>query len=293
MVVATPEGPTTVTVLFDTGSNVFVLNHEWAQKHSIFQVQRQRPLTVMGFASRPEDSAGKAFTPNLQLSIKNYTISISCELATLEPGIDIIIPGGWFIVQHPMSFDEGDIQVQKHDCHSPPGVIYDEDLIHDPEARVIRSISAAEPHTQESPHQHISTEYHQYIHLFTDEKGSSLPPHHSFDHIIDLEEGKTPPFGPIYSLSEKELGVLREYLDRMLAQGKIAPLKSPAGAPILFVPKSNGKLHLCVNYRGLNNIIIKNQYALLLMNELRDRVIGAKYFTQLDLRDGYYLIRMK
>jgi hypothetical protein len=152
------------------------------------------------------------------------------------------------MVQHPISFDEGDIQVWEHECHSPLGVIYDEDIIHDPEARIIGTISAAEPHTHESLRQHIPTEYHHYIHLFTDEKGSSLPPHRAFNHTIDIEDGKTPPFGPIYSLLEKELGVLREYLDRMLAQGKIVPLKSPAGAPILFGPKPNGKLRLCVDY---------------------------------------------
>jgi hypothetical protein len=79
----------------------------------------------------------------------------------------------------------------------------------------------------------------------------------------------------------------------MLAQGKIRPSKSPAGAPILFVPKPNGKLRLCVDYRGLNNVAIKNQYALPLMNELRDHVAGAQLFTKLDLRDGYYLVRIK
>jgi hypothetical protein len=83
------------------------------------------------------------------------------------------------MVPYPMRFNEEDIQIREHECHSPPGVIYDEDLIHDPEARVIGTISAAEPHTQESLRQHIPTEYHQYIHLFTDEKGSSLPPHRS------------------------------------------------------------------------------------------------------------------
>jgi hypothetical protein len=147
---------------------VFVLDHKWVRDNSIFQVQRQRQLTVTGFAGHPEGSAGKAFTPNLLLSIKNYTTTVLCELATLEPEIDIIIPGRWFMLQHRLSFDEGDIQVGKHECHSPPGVIYDENLIHDPEAQITGSISAAEPHTQESLRQHIPTEYHQYIHLFTD-----------------------------------------------------------------------------------------------------------------------------
>ena len=88
-----------------------------------------------------------------------------------------------------------------------------------------------------------------------------------------MVDGKEPPWGPIYALSEKELGVLREYLDTMLASGKIRSSKSPAGAPILFVPKKEGRgLHLCMDYRGLNKVTILNRYPLPLMIELRDRV---------------------
>ena len=86
-----------------------------------------------------------------------------------------------------------------------------------------------------------------------------------------MVEGKEPPWGPIHALSEKELQVLREYLDTMLKSGKIRPSKSPAGAPILFVPKDHGRgLRLCVDYRGLNKVMILNRYPLPLMNELRN-----------------------
>ena len=97
----------------------------------------------------------------------------------------------------------------------------------------------------------------------------------------------------MFNLSEKELGVLQEYLDKMLEQGKIQPSKSPAGAGLMFIPKANGKLRLCVDYRKLNDITIRNSYSLHLMDELRDRVQGARFFTKLDLRDGYYLIPIK
>ena len=64
-----------------------------------------------------------------------------------------------------------------------------------------------------------------------------------------MVKGKEPPWGPIYALAEKELQVLKEYLDTMLKSGKIRPSKSPTGAPILFVPKDHGRgLHLCVDY---------------------------------------------
>src|SRR3978361_121130 len=289
----TPEGTKTIQALFDTGANVFVLDHEWASSNSIFRIERPVPLTITGFAGQPEASAGKAFTPHLQLAIHQHITSLACQLTALEHGIQLIVPGEWFLKEHPMTFDKGKIKVLEHKCYSPPGIIYDESVLFDPQARVIGSISATEPHNEESLKLHIPTEYHQFIHLFTDEKGACLPQHRDFDHAIDLIEGKTAPFGPIYSLSAHELGVLRESLDKLLAQGKIVPSKSPAGSPILFVPKPNGKLRLCVDYRGLNNVTIKNRYALPLMTELRDRVSGAKVFTKLDLRDAYYLVRIK
>jgi hypothetical protein len=140
----------------------------------------------------------------------------------------------------------------------------------------------------------IPWQYKKFENVFNGTYADSLPPHRSFDHAIDLKPGKEPPFGPLYSLSQKELEILREYLKKMLASGKISPSKSPAGSPVLFVPKPHGRgLRLCVDYRGLNKVTIANRYALPLMNELRDRVQGAKIFTKIDLKAGFHLIRIK
>jgi len=84
------------------------------------------------------------------------------------------------------------------------------------------------------------------------------------------------PWGPIYPLSEEELRTLREWLMEMEKTGKMKRSTSPAGSPILFVPKPHRRgLRLCVDYRALNRITIPNQYPLPLMQELQDRVWGA------------------
>ncbi|TMD69294.1 MAG: DDE-type integrase/transposase/recombinase [Chloroflexi bacterium] len=140
----------------------------------------------------------------------------------------------------------------------------------------------------------LPKEYQYYAKLFEKETGSSaLPAHQPWDHEIPLMEGKQPTFGPIYSCSEKELEALREYLRENLEKGFIRPSTSPAEYPILFVPKKNGKLRLCVDYRQLNSITIKNRYPLPRIDELMDRVHGAKWFTKFDLQGAYNLIRMK
>lgn len=135
--------------------------------------------------------------------------------------------------------------------------------------------------------------YRPYLSVFEPAQAQKLPEHTSYDHAIDLEPGKEPPYGPIYSLSEKELTVLREELETLRAAGKIRPSKSPAGAPILFVPKSNGGYRMCVDYRGLNAVTIKNRYPLPLADQLREQVSGAKIFSKIDLKNGFNLIRIK
>jgi hypothetical protein len=78
-----------------------------------------------------------------------------------------------------------------------------------------------------------------------------------------------------------------------IKKGFIRLSELPAGFPVMFVPKKNGKLRLCVDFRRLNEITIKNRYPLPNISELQDRLFYAKIFTALDLRGAYNLIRMK
>jgi hypothetical protein len=140
----------------------------------------------------------------------------------------------------------------------------------------------------------IPKEYKEWEHLFTEVVDkTALPKHQPWDHEITLEAGKTPPFGPIYTMTEEELKEVRNYIDVNLKKGFIRESKSPAGFPVLFVPKKDGKPRLCVDYRKLNDMTIKNRYPLPNITELQDRLSRAKIFTALDLRGAYNLIRMK
>ncbi len=112
------------------------------------------------------------------------------------------------------------------------------------------------------------------------------------EHAIELVEGKQPPYGPIYALSPVELETLKTYIETHLKTGFIRPSKSPAGAPILFDKKPDGSLRLCVDYRGLNNLMIKNRYPLPLIGESLDRLGQAERFTQLDLTSAYHQMRI-
>lgn len=138
----------------------------------------------------------------------------------------------------------------------------------------------------------IPTQFHHHLDVFRKSNFDKLPEHSKYDHSIPLEGDLQPPFGPIYSLSEVELKALDEYLKDNIRKGFIQPSQSPAGAPILFVKKSDGSLRLCVDYRGLNKITRKNRYPLPLIQESLDRLKEASVFSKVDLKAAYNLVRI-
>lgn len=94
-------------------------------------------------------------------------------------------------------------------------------------------------------------------------------------------------------MSQDELATIREYISNALEKNWIRPSSSPVGAPVLFVKKSDGTLRLCVDYRGLNEVTIKNNYPLPLLSETPDRFARAKRFTKIDIRNAYHRIRIR
>ena len=110
---------------------------------------------------------------------------------------------------------------------------------------------------------------------------------------IDIVPGSQLFFGPIYSLTDPEMEALKVYIKENLSKGFIRKSKSPAGAPIIFVKKHDGTLRLCVDYRKLNAITIRNSYSIPYINDLIESFKGATIFTRLDLRSAYNLIRIK
>ena len=133
-------------------------------------------------------------------------------------------------------------------------------------------------------------EYHDFMPLFKKAVGDILSLHWQYDYKITLKEGFMPLFGLIYSLSIPELKVLREWLDKTLSKGFIRASSSLAGAPILFLKKSDGSLRLCMDYRGFNAGMMKNRYPLPLIRETLMRLSKAHYYTTLDIRGAYNLL---
>ena len=132
----------------------------------------------------------------------------------------------------------------------------------------------------------------KYKDVFPDDLPKQLPPRRHIEHSIDLVPGSTPPSKQPYKMSPKELDELKKIIDDLLLHGFIKPAASPFGAPVLFVKKKDGTMRMCVDYRALNKITIANRYPLPRIDELFDRLQGAKYFSKIDLRSGYHQVRI-
>ena len=116
----------------------------------------------------------------------------------------------------------------------------------------------------------VLPDYHKFTDIFSKTHASAPAPHWPYDLKIELEEGTSPPFGPIYSLSQSELKSLQEFLDEHLAMDFICPSHSLGRALVLFVCKKDGSLCLCVNFHGLNKIMKKDCYPLPCISDLLD-----------------------
>ncbi len=140
----------------------------------------------------------------------------------------------------------------------------------------------------------VFDEYANFADVFSPKLTIKLPKHTEInDYAIELVDDWQPSYGPIYSLKPVELETLKAYIKNNLASGFIRPSKSPIGALILFDKKPDSSLRLCVDYQGLNNLTIKNWYPLPLVGESLDRLGRARHFTQLNLTNAYYRMRIR
>ena len=120
-----------------------------------------------------------------------------------------------------------------------------------------------------------------------------VPPDRDIDFAIDLEPGGKPISIPPYHMAPAELKKLKDQLQDLLSKGFIRPSVSPWGAPVLFVKKKDGTMRMCIDYRQLNKVTVKNKYPLPRIDDLFDQLQGALLFSKIDLRSGYHQLKIR
>ena len=122
---------------------------------------------------------------------------------------------------------------------------------------------------------------------------AGLLPEREVEFTIYLIPRTEPISIPSYRMAPAELKDLKAQLEEFLSKGFIRPSISPWGAPVLFVKKKDGSLRLCIDYRQLNRVTIRNQYPLSRIDELFDQLQGSLVYSKIDLRSGYHQLRVK
>ena len=120
-----------------------------------------------------------------------------------------------------------------------------------------------------------------------------LPPDRDVEFAIEVIPNTTPISKAPYRMALVELAELKKQLQGYLDKGFIKPSVSSWGAPVLLVKKKNGSMSMCIDYRELNKITIKNKYPLPRIDDLFDQLCGAKMFSKLDLHSGYHQLKVK
>jgi hypothetical protein len=125
------------------------------------------------------------------------------------------------------------------------------------------------------------------------EKLPGMPPDREVEFVIDLLPGTTLTSKRSYEMSVEELKELKKQLTELQEAGYIRPSSSPWGAPVLFVHKKDGSQQMCVDYRSLNDVTVKNKYSLPRIEDLFDQMRGARVFSKIDLRSGYHQMKIR
>jgi hypothetical protein len=265
--------------LLDSGASLCFINKRIVQEHRFVTQKNAIPKKLCVIDGRKISSGIVDSECNLELLTGNHVETISFNAVDLGDH-PIVLGMSWLRVHNP-SVD----WKTEHVAFSSP--FCSEYCLPNP---TIVQANRKPKEMELFGEAGIPALYAEFASVFSKEEASQLPPHWEYDLHMDLEEGATPKWGALYNLSQKEDAELCDTLEKQLRHGLIRLSKSPMSSPVLFVKKKSGKLRMCVDYRKLNTMTIKNRYPLPLTHELIEKLKGAKVFTKLDLKSGYNLV---
>jgi hypothetical protein len=301
--IGTPIG----TAMMDSAAQGEFLSHAYVKMHGI--AVKPEPADIrMADGVTPLPSSGVAV---VHLTIGPYKRAVRCLVVDLPDGVDIILGDPW-LKQHKalLDYDRAAVTIRKGNRRITlrarksvaPAV---------PQAAPKRFLSAIQlkkaaragcrmflVHVSklegggEQPAKQVEGLLAEYADRFPADLPPGLPPHRNVTHTIPLQPGSSPPFRAMYRLSFTEREEVEATIKDLLDKGYIEPSCSPYGAPILFVGKKDGTLRMCMDYRALNKLTVKNRYPLPRIDDLLDQLHGATVFSSLDLASGYHQVRI-
>ncbi|KAJ9514751.1 hypothetical protein QJQ45_028514 [Haematococcus lacustris] len=298
-----------VRILVDGGATASFIDSEFCMRHDLQTAEKHAPDHIRLADGHQQESA--AMIPEARFRLGSHKGQQTLHCTRLH-GFDIILGKPWLAEINPCIDWKHNIMTfhhagKKHTLRAPPAP-RDPDLdrytistaglrtaVREKQPMFMVSITPATPTVP-------SVETHQvmdctpvlkdFAPVFPEDLPAGLPPERAVDHRIDLEPNKRPPVRSTYAMSTCELAELKKQITEMQEKGFIRPSTSPYASGVLFVRKKDGTFRMCIDYRPLNRITIKNKYPLPRVDNLLDRLHGATIFSKIDLRQGYHQIRI-
>ncbi|KAL0550149.1 hypothetical protein IC582_014651 [Cucumis melo] len=258
-------------ILFDSGSSYSFISSAFVL-HARIEVE---PLHHVLSVSTPsgECMLSKEKVKGCQIEITGHVIEVTLLVLDML-NFDVILGMDWLAANH-ASIDCS----RKEVAFNPPSMA----SFKEEGSRSLRKVDvslSSEPVVRDYPN-------------FFSEELPELPPHREIEFAIELEPDTVPISKAPYRMAPAELKELKVQLQELLDKGFIRPSVSPWGAPVLFVKKKDGSMRLCIDYRELNKVTVKNRYPLPRIDDLFDQLQGATVFSKIDLRSGYHQLRIK
>ncbi|KAJ3685430.1 hypothetical protein LUZ61_014594 [Rhynchospora tenuis] len=297
-------GQTPVCALIDSGST-YSFVHPDVLCSKPFQVSKTAPMSVV--IADGNKMLTDAECKGLKFSIQGNEFTKDMRLLDIK-GYDLILGMDWLTERGPMvvdwkkgslRFKNGDKEVKLQVCEEVAEVALCHTVMdlrnEDKKGSEILIAHMFKVEADSLIGRNVAPELEfvidQYSHIFEEPK--TLPPHKEIDHQIQLANDTQPINLRPYRQSYYQKLEVEKIIEELLKNKFIQPSTSPFASPVILVRKKDNTWRLCVDYRKLNSCTIKNRYPIPMIDDLLDELHGAKIFSKIDLRSGYYQIRMK
>ncbi|CAJ0964647.1 unnamed protein product [Ranitomeya imitator] len=262
-----------VMAFVDSGAALNLMDLDYAKRCGFFLEPLRCPIPLRGIDATPLAKNKPQYWAQLTMCMAPAHQEV-IRFLVLHNLHDVVVLGLPWLQTHNPVLDWKSMSVSSWGCQGVHGDV------------PFLSISSSTP--SEVP-EFLS----DYQDVFEEPKSDALPPHRDCDCAINLIPGSKFPKGRLFNLSVPEHAAMRSYVKESLEKGHIRPSSSPLGAGFFFVAKKDGSLRPCIDYRLLNKITVKFQYPLPLLSDLFARIKGASWFTKIDLRGAYNLVRIR
>ncbi|MCO5602448.1 hypothetical protein L7F22_056580 [Adiantum nelumboides] len=271
-------------ILFDPGSTHNFISHELATKLGIQDFEMGDAMKTDG-AFVGQDASVTPLIGKLRLHIQGYVDKEDFFISPLKHE-DVILGAPWFDrLAASIKFPERRISFKFREKNM---------YIDAQESDSLSDVNKTQVNESGSKEDlELSKFLNQFQDVFIDDIPGELPPKRGDDdHAIELIPGSSPPNKPPYRVSQAQQEEIMRQVNDMVEKGMVRPSSSPFCSPVLLVHKKDGTYRMCVDYRALNKITIKNRFPVPRIEDLFDKLQGSTYFSRIDLKSGYHQIRI-